>query len=101
MSIPPRTGTVVGVLSTIAQDQLDQPRYSWEQDATILDAMGPRRQTVEHVFGALKAWMGSTPFLTRALKNVRTEISLSVLAYTMKRLIRIFGVQPLIQMIRV
>jgi len=51
------------------------------------DAMGIRRQTVEHVFGTLKAWMGSTPFLTRTLKNVRKEMSLSVLTYNMKRLI--------------
>jgi hypothetical protein len=55
------------------------------------DAMGLRRQTVEHVFGTLKAWMGSTPFLTKTLKNVRTEMSLSVLAYNIKRLIQIFG----------
>jgi len=64
------------------------------------DAMGLRRQTVEHVFGTLKAWMGSTPFLTKTLKNVRTEMSLTVLAYNMKRMIQIFGTQPLIQMIR-
>lgn len=44
------------------------------------EAMAIRRRTVEHVFGTLKSWMGSTHFLTRTLKNVRTEISLSVLA---------------------
>ena len=49
------------------------------------DAMGLRRQTVEHVFGTLKAWAGSTPLLTRTLEKVRTEISLAVLAYNMKR----------------
>jgi hypothetical protein len=27
------------------------------------DAMGVRRQTVEHPFGTIKAWMGSTPLL--------------------------------------
>jgi Peptidase family M13 len=31
-----------------------------------------------------------------ALKNVRTEMSLQVLAYNMKRIIKIFGVKPLI-----
>jgi hypothetical protein len=30
------------------------------------------------------------------LKNVRTEMSLQVLAYNMKRMIGIFGVKPLI-----
>ena len=45
------------------------------------DAMGVRRQTVEHPFGTLKSWMGSTHFLTRTLEKVRTEMSLHVLAY--------------------
>jgi len=31
--------------------------------------MGLRRQTVEHVFGMLKAWAGSTPLLTRMLEK--------------------------------
>lgn len=65
------------------------------------DAMVVRRRTVEHVFGTLKAWMGSTHFLTRTLKNVRTEMSLHVLAYNMKRMIQMFGVKPLIQVIQV
>jgi hypothetical protein len=54
--------------------------------------MGIRRRTVEHVFGTLKSWMGSTHFLTKTLKNVRTEMSLCVLAYNMKRMIQIMGV---------
>jgi transposase len=66
----------------------------------IPDAMGIRRQTIEHPFGTLKAWMGSTHFLTRTLDKVRTEMSLHVLAYNMKRLIQIYGVRPLIAAIR-
>jgi transposase len=64
------------------------------------DAMRIRRQTVEHPFGTLKAWMGSTHFLMKTLKHVRTEISLHILAYNLKRLIAIFGVQPLIAAMR-
>ena len=45
------------------------------------EAMTLRRCTVEHVFGTLKYWMGSTHFLTRRLVNVGTEMSLQVLAY--------------------
>jgi hypothetical protein len=63
-------------------------------------AMRLRRQTVEHVFGTLKSWMGSTPFLTKTLRNVKTEMSMSVLAYNMKRMIRMLGVPMLIQAIR-
>jgi hypothetical protein len=59
------------------------------------EAMTIRRQTVEHAFGTLKAWMGATHFLTKTLKNVRTEMSLQVLAYNMKRMINMFGVKPL------
>ena len=63
------------------------------------DAMTIRRQTVEHPFATLKAWMGSTHFLTRTLEKVKTEMSLQVLAYNMKRMINIFGVRPLIKAI--
>ena len=52
-----------------------------------------RRQTVEHPFGTLKAWMGSTHFLTKTLPRVSTEMSLHVLAYNFKRLMRLLGTQ--------
>ena len=78
----------------------------WEHEAVIdalqrrLDhepqAMRMRRQTVEHVFGTLKSWMGATHFKTRRLKNVASEISLHVLAYNLKRAIALLGVRPLI-----
>ena len=56
------------------------------------EAMAVRRQTVEHVFGTLKHWMGWTHFLTRTLVNVGTEMSLHVLAYNLKRVISILGI---------
>ncbi len=56
-----------------------------------------RRQTAEHPFGTLKAWMGATHFLTKTLPKVRTEISLHVLAYNLKRAMKILGVQPLMK----
>ena len=43
--------------------------------------------------------MGSAHFLTRTLEKVKTEMSLQVLAYNMKRMINIFGVKPLMQAI--
>ncbi|WP_411833876.1 IS1182 family transposase [Pseudoxanthomonas mexicana] len=58
-----------------------------------------RRQTVEHVFGTLKAWLGTTPLLTKTLPKVKTEISLAVLAYNMKRMIKIMGPQRMLQAI--
>ena len=64
------------------------------------DAMPMRSRTVEHPFGTLKNWMGHSHFLTRRLKNVRTEMSLHVLAYNLRRMISIMGVVPLMEAIR-
>jgi len=44
--------------------------------------------------------MGSTHFLTRALPNVSAEMGLHVLAYNLKRAMRLFGTQPLMEMMR-
>ena len=61
----------------------------------VPDTMLIRKQTVEHPFGTIKAWMGSTHFLTRRFKNVSTEMSLHVLAYNLKRVINVLGVKAL------
>ena len=58
-----------------------------------------RRQTAEHPFGTLKAWMGATHFLTKTLPKVRTEMSPQVLAYNLKRVLNIFGTQLLVAFI--
>jgi transposase len=63
------------------------------------NAMTIRRRTAEHPFGTIKAWMGATHFLTRKLPKVKTEMSLQVLAYNLKRMMALFGVQPLIKAI--
>ena len=55
------------------------------------EAMRQRRETDEHAFGAIKSWMGATHNLMRRLKDVRTEMALSVLAYNMTRIMYIIG----------
>lgn len=82
----------------------------WEHEAVIdalqarMDlaprAMRTRRRLVEHPFGTIKAWMGHTHFLTRRLPNVKTEISLHILAYNMKRVMAVLGTKPLMEAIR-
>jgi hypothetical protein len=76
----------------------------WEHEA-VIEAMEARldkepermrRQTVEHPFGTLKAWMGYTHFQMKTLKHVSTEMSLHVLAYNIKRAISPFGVKGLL-----
>lgn len=64
------------------------------------DAMRVRRATVEHPFGTLKAWMGATHFKMKTLAKVRTEMSLLVLAYNLRRVIALLGVGPLIAAIQ-
>jgi len=82
----------------------------WEHEA-ILEAMQERlnrtpnamrlrRQTAEHPFATLKAWMGSNHFLTKTLPRVSTEMSLNVLAYNFKRVMQIVRVVPLMQAMR-
>jgi len=44
--------------------------------------------------------MGATHFLSKTLPKVRTEMSLYVLAYNLKRAIKILGTSPLMQAIR-
>ena len=61
------------------------------------DSMLIRKSTVEHPFGTIKFWMGSTHLLTRGFKGVSTEMNLHVLAYNLKRMISIFGVSGLIK----
>jgi hypothetical protein len=56
----------------------------WEHEAVVKvlsarmqavgDAMAIRRETAEHPFAAIKAWMGATHFLCKGLKAVRTEM---------------------------
>jgi len=59
-----------------------------------------RRRTIEHVFGTLKHWMGSTHFLMRGLEHVGTEMSLHVLAYNLKRVIKLLGMTKTIKAMR-
>ena len=61
------------------------------------DAMHIRQATVEHPYGTLKGWMGSTHFLTKTLDHVSTEMSLHVLAYNMKRVINLIGTRRLLE----
>ena len=82
----------------------------WQHEA-VLEAMQARldrqpqmmrvrRHTVEHPFGTIKHWMGWTHFLTKTLARVRTEMSLHVLAYNLKRVMRILGIGELMRLMR-
>src|SRR6202023_3621349 len=82
----------------------------WEHEAVIdtmqqrldraPDIMRIRRQTDENPFSTLKTSLGATHFVSNTLNRVSTEMSLYVLAYNLKRVIAILGVEPLVAAIR-
>jgi transposase len=55
-----------------------------------------RRCLVEHPYGTIKSMMGYPRFLVRGLRKAKSELALSVLAYNLKRVISIMGVQKLL-----
>ena len=61
------------------------------------DAMRQRKRLVEHPYGTIKHWMGSTHFLMKRLPNVQAEMSLHVLAYNMRRAINILGTEKIME----
>ena len=65
------------------------------------DAMRERKKIVEHAYGTIKHWMGSTHFLMKRLPNVRAEMSLHVLAWNMKRAINVLGVPAILEKLQV
>jgi len=78
----------------------------WEHEAVLdaaqaelnkhPDAMRQRKRLVEHPYGTIKHWMGSTHFLMKRLPNVQAEMSLHVLAYNLRRAINIIGTEKII-----
>jgi len=64
------------------------------------NAMRQRKRLVEHPYGTIKHWMGSTHFLTKRLPNVQAEMSLHVLAYNLRRAINILGVPRIMEQLQ-
>jgi len=64
------------------------------------DAMRQRKRLVEHPYGTIKHWMGSTHFLMKRLPNVQAEMSLHVLAYNLRRAINILGTERILKQLQ-
>jgi transposase len=56
-----------------------------------------RKEIAEHPFGTMKRTMNQGYFLTRGLEKVKAEMSLTVTAYNMKRVLNILGVKRMVQ----
>ena len=78
------------------KNSLSVPQLGWQQSQMPCTSA---EQTVEHPYGTLKGWMGSTHFLTKTLDHMSTEMSLHVLAYNMKRVINLVGTKRLLEVI--
>jgi transposase len=59
--------------------------------------MKQRKSLVDHPFGTIKRNMDGEYCLTKGLKNVLGEFSLTFLAYNIKRAINIMGIGRLIE----
>ena len=88
----------------------DGRRISRWEDEHVLDVMAERvrdnpqvmkqrKQIVEHPFGTMKRSMNQGYFLMRGLPKVRAEMSLTVLAYNLKRVLNILGVERLLAVV--
>ena len=60
------------------------------------EIVAQRKALSEHPFGTIKRAMGQGYFLMKGLLKVRAEMSLTVLAYNLKRVLNILGVPKLI-----
>jgi transposase len=56
-----------------------------------------RKEIVEHPFGTMKRSMNQGYFLTRGLEKVKAEMSFTVTAYNMKRVLNILGVKRMVR----
>lgn len=59
-----------------------------------------RSSLVEHPFGTLKRGMNQGYFLLKGLEKVKGEFSLSALAYNLKQVCNILGVETLIESLK-
>ena len=58
--------------------------------------MRRRKAIIEHCFGTIKRSLGYDYFLCRGMRHVTTEVTLTVLAYNLKRACNLIGVKNLI-----
>jgi transposase len=81
----------------IDQDFLDTVNQRTSESKELYKT---RQMIVEHPFGTVKRGWGLSYFLTRGLASVKTETSLTFLAYNMKRVINILGVKEIIKRLK-
>jgi Transposase and inactivated derivatives len=81
----------------VDQDFLDTIDLQTERNR---DKYKLRQMIVEHPFGTIKRGWGAYYFLTKRKLSVRAEISLSFLAYNLKRVLNILGNDEVLRRLR-
>lgn len=65
-----------------------------------MDKYKLRQMIVEHPFGTIKRGWGAYYFLTKRKASVTAEVSLSFLAYNLKRVMNILGIEDMLKRLR-
>lgn len=81
----------------VDQDFLDTIDVQTEMN---MDKYKQRQMIIEHVFGTVKRSWGAYYFLTKRKLSVSAEISLSFLAYNLRRVLNILGVKEFLERLR-
>ena len=97
-------------LKSLCTPSKERRTFRWEHEAVpekvqarldhTPEAMTVRRSTVERPCGTIKCWMGATHFPKMTLPKVATEMALNVLAYNMKLVMNIIGVDTFLEAMR-
>jgi Transposase DDE domain len=90
---------------TRSKDQRRMPRWAYEDVLERLQqrlehhpAMRlTRKAMVEHPFGPIQRWMDQGSCLMRGKQNVSPAMSVSMLAYNIKRVLHILGVKTMLE----
>ena len=64
------------------------------------ELMLQRKSTVEHPYGTMKWWWDGGYFLLKGLEKVRGEFSLMTLAYNLRRVLNLLGVECLLEALK-
>jgi transposase len=71
-----------------------------ERNKLLPAMMKVRKKLAEHPFGTIKRAMDHGYFLLKGLPKVKTEVSLTVLAYNLRRAINVLGAEQMLSSLR-
>jgi hypothetical protein len=84
-------------MRTPEEPRLEAMAQRMEETAGL---MLQRKSIVEHPYGTMKWTWDGYYFLVRGLKKVRGEFSLMTLAYNLRRVLNLLGVECLLEALR-